>query len=76
LLEPRLQSIFCCGYFGEEGFSNYLCLGCPPTTVFLISASQVARITGVSHRSPADFCLFYSLQCPHCLDESGTLSIC
>jgi hypothetical protein len=46
---------FCSGYFGDgvEGSSGTICLGCPWTTSILISASQVAWITGVSHLQPA-----------------------
>jgi hypothetical protein len=41
-------SSFCSGYFGDGGLANYLpgvALNCD----LLISAFQVARITGVSH---------------------------
>jgi hypothetical protein len=40
-------SPFCSGYV-EDGVLGTICLGWPQTTVLLISASQVARITGVS----------------------------
>jgi hypothetical protein len=35
---------FCSGYFGD-GISPTVCLGWPQTTILLISASQIARIT-------------------------------
>jgi hypothetical protein len=37
---------FCCGYF-EDGISWTICLGWPWTLILPISASQVARITGM-----------------------------
>jgi hypothetical protein len=39
---------FCSGYFGNRVFGTSY-LGCSRTTVLLISSSQVARITCVSH---------------------------
>jgi hypothetical protein len=42
------SSPFVSGYFGD-GVSKSICLGWPKTAILLISASQVARITGVSH---------------------------
>jgi hypothetical protein len=39
---------FCSGYFGDGGLKNYL-LDWPKTAIFPISASQVARIIGMSH---------------------------
>jgi hypothetical protein len=47
-LEPHLGA-FCSGYF-EDGVLWTFCLSWPWTTVLLISASQAARISGVSHR--------------------------
>jgi hypothetical protein len=44
----------CSGYFGG-GVLRIICPGWPRTTVLLISASQVARTTGVSHWHPARF---------------------
>jgi hypothetical protein len=41
----HISSPFCSGYFGDGVW--------PPPVLFLISASQVARITGMSHGSPA-----------------------
>jgi hypothetical protein len=38
----------------------FICQGCPGTTILLISASQVAGITGVSYPYPA---IFPSLDC-------------
>jgi hypothetical protein len=45
------SSSFCCGYFGD-GILQTISLGWTQT-VILTSASQVARITGVSHQHPA-----------------------
>jgi hypothetical protein len=39
---------FCSGYFGDEG-SRTRCPGWPWTTIFQISASQVASIISMSH---------------------------
>jgi hypothetical protein len=39
-------------YFRDRSLANY-CLGWPQTSIFLISASQGTRITGVSHQHPA-----------------------
>jgi hypothetical protein len=44
-------SPFCSGYFGD-GASWALCPGWTGTLIFLISASHIARITGVSHWVP------------------------
>jgi hypothetical protein len=49
---------FCCGYF-EDGFSWTICLGWPQTTILLTLASQVVRITKVSHQCPASMMHFY-----------------
>jgi hypothetical protein len=43
------SSPFCSGCFGDE-VSQTICPGWPQTSILPISASQVARITGVSHR--------------------------
>jgi hypothetical protein len=43
------SSPFCSGYFGDGGLENYL-LGL--ASILLISASEVDRIIGVSHRCP------------------------
>jgi hypothetical protein len=42
--------------------SQTICLGWPPTFILLISASSVARITGMSHWHLAGFSFFTSLQ--------------
>jgi hypothetical protein len=44
-------SLFCSGYC-RDGVLWTICLGWPETTVLLISASQVVRITGVSYWHP------------------------
>jgi hypothetical protein len=43
------SSPFCSGYFGDE-ISWTICPGWPRTTIHLISASQVARITVMNHQ--------------------------
>jgi hypothetical protein len=43
------SSTFYSGYFGN-GVSSVICLGWPQSAILLISSSQVARITGMSHR--------------------------
>jgi hypothetical protein len=43
---------FCEGFF-EIGSHGTTCLGWLQTVILLISASWVARITGVSHQCPA-----------------------
>jgi hypothetical protein len=57
------SSPFCFSYFGAR-VSRTICLGWPGTVILLISTSQVARITGVSHWHPA-VCLLYNMK--HCL---------
>jgi hypothetical protein len=51
LLEPHLQSLFS-GYFRDRTLRT-ICLAWLQTTILPISASQVARVTGVSHWCPA-----------------------
>jgi hypothetical protein len=46
------SSPFCSSYFGD-GDSRTICPGWPQTLILTISASQVARIIGVSHWHPA-----------------------
>jgi hypothetical protein len=52
------SSSFCSGYF-EDSISQIICLGWPRTVILMISAFQVARIIGVSHRCPADIPTLY-----------------
>jgi hypothetical protein len=40
------------GYFGHGGVTQIICPGCSWTLILLISASQVARITSMSHEHP------------------------
>jgi hypothetical protein len=54
---PCLLSIFALVIF-EDGVLRTSCLGWLWTLILPISASQVARITGVSHWHPADFFYF------------------
>jgi hypothetical protein len=49
------SSPFCSGYF-EDGILGTVCLGWPRTWTLLISVSQVARITGMSHQTWLVFC--------------------
>jgi hypothetical protein len=60
LLEPHLQSIFTLVTFGD-GVLGTINLGWPRMTILPILASQVARITGVSHRTQpsTDFLIRY-----------------
>jgi hypothetical protein len=61
----RTSSPFFFGYFGDCS-SWIICLGCPQSSILLISVSQVARITGVSHWCLASFCLvMYSRHLEH-----------
>jgi hypothetical protein len=46
------SSPFFSGYFGDGVFLT-ICLGWPGFFILLISASQVARITSMSHQCPA-----------------------
>jgi hypothetical protein len=57
-LEPLHQPYFCEGFF-EIGSHRTICQGWLWTAIFLISASWVAKITGVSHWRPA---IFFFLQ--------------
>jgi hypothetical protein len=50
-LEPLHQPYFCEGFF-EVGFRRTIYLVWLWTAILLISASWVARITGVSHQCP------------------------
>jgi hypothetical protein len=43
------SSPFHCGYFGGK-VSRTICLDWPQTAILLISASQLARITDVTHQ--------------------------
>jgi hypothetical protein len=67
LLELHLWSIFS-GYFGDW-VSQTVCLGWPLTMILPFSASQVVRITGVSHQCTASVCLSFSLSL--CLSGRG-----
>jgi hypothetical protein len=55
------SSPFCSSYFGGDR-SNF-CLDWPQTEILVISAFQVARITGMSHRCPA--CSTFLTMFPH-----------
>jgi hypothetical protein len=54
-LEPHLQSILLLLFFWRWGGEvlQTICLGWLQNSILPVSASQVARITGVSHRCPA-----------------------
>jgi hypothetical protein len=55
-LEPPHQPYFCEGFF-EIGSGGPICWGWLWTTILLISAYWVARITDVSHQCPARLCI-------------------
>jgi hypothetical protein len=55
-------SSFCDGLFWDRVLQT-ICLGCLRTVILLISASWVARITGVSHLRPAKFSFFCCCCC-------------
>jgi hypothetical protein len=48
LLEQLYQHFFCDGFFPDRVLGT-ICLGWLQTAILLISASCVARITGMSH---------------------------
>jgi hypothetical protein len=54
-LRPLHQPIFVMGFF-QDRVSWTVCPGWLGTAIFLISASWVARIIGVSHWCPANIC--------------------
>jgi hypothetical protein len=54
LLKPHLHP-FWSSYFGS-GVSQTICLGWPGTVILPISASQITRITGMSHLAPSLGC--------------------
>jgi hypothetical protein len=57
----HVSNPFCSGYFGD-GVSRTICPGWPQTEILQISASQVVRITSVSHWCPASpfvYCTFF-----------------
>jgi hypothetical protein len=58
LLEPHLKYIFALGYFGDEVLQT-VCQGWPRTMILPISASEIARITGVSHPHSAEMPFFF-----------------
>jgi hypothetical protein len=51
-------TVFCSGYFGD-GVSQTVCPDWPQNSILLISSSQVARITGMSHWHLAQIKLLY-----------------
>jgi hypothetical protein len=58
-LEPFHQPFFVKGFF-EIGSRRTMCLGWLGTSILLISASWLARITGMSHQSPATCSFLYN----------------
>jgi hypothetical protein len=54
-------ALFCNGLFLRCGLVSYFSLGWLRTSIFLISASWVARITGMSHQCPVLFFLNYKI---------------
>jgi hypothetical protein len=63
-----ISSPFFFGYF-RDGFSGTTFPGWPQTLIFLISATQVAKITGVSHHQHLDL---NSCLSPFHVKNSGT----
>jgi hypothetical protein len=59
-LEPLCQPFFLWRVFQDRVLWT-ICLVWLQTSIFLISASWVARITGVSHRHLAPFAFYHSL---------------
>jgi hypothetical protein len=51
------QVLFFNGFF-QDRTSRIICLGWLQTEILLISASWVARITGMSHQHPDDYLLY------------------
>jgi hypothetical protein len=52
-----ISSPFCSDYFGG-GVLQTICPDWPQIMILLISASQVAKIMGISHQHPAKFSTF------------------
>jgi hypothetical protein len=61
------SSPFCSGYFGDGGVSHTICLGWLQTAILLISASQIARITGLTTNAQ----LFLFLYPPYPIQYCG-----
>jgi hypothetical protein len=53
--------LLCSGYFGDDGFLITICLGCPGTSILLISVSHVAGIKDMSQGPPCSFFFFFFL---------------
>jgi hypothetical protein len=66
-----LPALFCVGYFQDKVLPR-LALN---WAVLLISASQVTRITGVSHQHLALFCILVLHCLGFCLLFSGTFAL-
>jgi hypothetical protein len=52
---------FWSSYFGDGGVSKTICPGWPWATIFLLTAFQGARITGLGHRSPVSLLILRTL---------------
>jgi hypothetical protein len=59
----RLCQLFSCDGFFWDRVLQTICPGWLWATILLVSASWVARITGVSHRCPALFFFFSVFVC-------------
>jgi hypothetical protein len=55
ILSHAPPALFFCDFFCHDRVSRTICQGWLRTSIFLIFASQVARITGMSHQCPAFF---------------------
>jgi hypothetical protein len=76
-LEPLRQPYFCDFFFFQDRVSWTICHGWLQTSILLISASWVARITGVGHWCPARFFIFYLFfQCLEWSPGSGACLAC
>jgi hypothetical protein len=64
-LEPLCQSFSCVGYFWDDRVSWTICPCWLQTFVFLITASRIARITGVNHWCLALFFFWSSILWPY-----------
>jgi hypothetical protein len=57
------STLFCAVYFWDRVLWT-ICLGCLRTMIFLISASWIARIPGVSHQAPSSYYYYFFLASP------------
>jgi hypothetical protein len=76
--KSHTSSPFCSGYFGDE-VSRTICPEWPQTAILLISASQVAGITGANHRARLHPSIAGAQRCPrgagHCVSVAAARSL-